>query len=505
MTTCPSDRWRAFLVPERLFLIIGLPLALAYMVLFSNLTNYNHGAERMLHVAHYAMVLRGQAGHIPAGFDELAAFAGRNKGKSKQQFPEEEDAKQVTPLNLLDIVGLKDNSRGGIVRGIALKRDDLREFEVQNKAAHYPFIGYLPFLPAAVVGIALDMRPITIMYLMILSHIAYALALGYFTIRYTPVLKWAFTFILLWPSLCVNRVSISPDATVVEICFLMAALAMHYRQQGLLLRRGQQALLAVVAGITGIIKAAYFLVPAITLLLPASCFNNRWGWLRCVLLCVGISVGLATAWNLYAAYTYYNFLNDFVGLSDNAWRYGPNTLNIIMSDPIGFYHDLFISLASHEFLNGAVANLVLWNGQVRNLHNWVYRSEYAPLLWGVVGIVAWLALLPADEPEERPLKPLQRALCFALFAATVVVIATLNYVAYYHNHRFYEPFIVNVRNSFYIQGRYFVPILPLILLACYRPTWLARLAKARCLAFAGLALAALALSYIHALMLGALL
>jgi|GEM_PF-2024154 len=496
-----------FLKPERFFLIVSLLLTLAYITLFSNLTNYNHGAERMMNVVYHAMAFMGEPRGVPGGFADLANLAAENKPHPKIQFPDKTSAKQIAPLNLLEVLGIVDGP-GNVLLDISLHRDRLVDYTIDRKSAHYPLLGYLPFIPPAMLGIALDMPPIIISYMMILFHAIYAVTLGYCTIRLTPILKWAFVFLLLWPTICVNRVSITPDASVVELCFLIVALVMRYRESGSLLTLGKQLLLIALSGITGIIKVAYFLVPAAVCFLPVSMFVSRRAWLRCVLLCIGAAVLLAAAWNFYTAYTLYNYLSDIAASDETReiWKETPNTVSIILSDPLKFYHDLFASTLNEMYLRGAAANLILWNGYVRNWHNWIYRFEYTPLLCATLVALFMLALFPlGDERRFKPLTSVQKMFSALLVFISMLMIATLNYIAYYQNHVDTDPFVVNTVNSFFIQGRYFGPLLPLLLLACYKPSAILRIPYYKALSVINLTLAIGVLLYLNTLMLTALL
>ncbi len=427
---------------EWLFLLLAVPLFFAYSARILPLSHYNHGMERTLHVVEYAMALRGDPGRMPASFIALSAQAA--PGIFERRYG---DQKVAWEQALSRLPPSTDNTILPLSLHITVP------FKTTSGAANYSVIGYLPFIPAASLGLMLELPPVVIMNMMIASGALVALIMGYFTLKIAPIFKPQLLLLMLLPSASVNRALVIPDTFVMHLCFLMLALVLHYREFPQRLNRAGRLGLLALSLLTGLAKAAYFLVPALAFLIP----GQRRGFAAA---CVALSVTGAVAWDAFVAVHYYD-INSSPALA------------AMLAAPFSFVSELLQSLASLEYLKHWAANLTLWNGYLWTARNWVYNPAYETLALGGVLLLTATAFIPCPW---RP-SPRERALCLGIFAATGLIVAVMIYAMFYQHMKPDVPFAVTPENSTYIQGRFFLPVLPLLWLAVYYPVVLPKRLK----------------------------
>lgn len=114
--------------------------------------------------------------------------------------------------------------------------------------ASYTPVAYAPQLLAAGVARVLHLRPMVTFYLGRLANLAAYIALIYWALRITPVLRWGLCAIALLPMSLFLAASWSPDAMTIGMALLLLAL---------ILRGARAELAALVAGLC---KPGYFVL-----------------------------------------------------------------------------------------------------------------------------------------------------------------------------------------------------------------------------------------------------
>ena len=430
-------------VPEKFFLVVACSLLVPYLFVVAPLTQYVHGTERFLHVVHSALAWAGAPGSMPTGFLELARQSGPKTllrfGGQTKAWDEELGAGPYfsDPRSPGRSWGRGETVAEWFSRVRSLSDPYARtvSFDTHMNPSMYTVIGYFPFVIPAFIGVLAEAQPIYILYACILSNALLSITLGYWVIRVTPVLKWLHVFILLLPSVCMNRMLIMPDAATLSLCLLLIAVVMRLRAAGHLLPRQLKFGLVGLSLLVGLVKNVYFLVPMIGWLIPSGGFQG----LRRKLLWIGVAtlgtLAAAVLWNMQVMPSIGAGMASIDPARPRLW----NLLLKIAQLPLE-------RLQWAHWLN----NVFLWNISAA-------ETAYAPTNLTLVlpggALLAALTFLPERNAPGFSLLARERLLCAAVFFATVVIIIAA----------------VSIKtHTVSAQGRYFLPVWPLLALIFYR-------------------------------------
>jgi uncharacterized membrane protein len=334
-----------------------------------------------------------------------------------------------------------------------------------NTAAYSP----LPYFPQAMgIDVArLFSKSVQLcFYAARLANLLVCVFLIFLAIRITPVFPWLFAFLALSPMALFEIASVSSDAVIISICFLFIAAMLRWAfgPEPYITREGWIGLFLLAAAI-GLIKQVYIPLVLLYLLIPVTKVGSRSRyWL--LLGCLGLTmVAAAGAWGLAAGRTY---------------------------SPVLFYADPRAQLDFILHNPGAFARVLIRNvvepDALPSLWAWTPLLRYAEQYIGYVGHVdtplpIWFLCLHAAvlvfvasfdvSPNSAAIGLRARLLCLALWLLIGILTATIGYLTWTE---------VGARRVI-IQGRYFIPIGPLLFLCLYDvgrrfPQALARVNKA---------------------------
>jgi uncharacterized membrane protein len=287
--------------------------------------------------------------------------------------------------------------------------------------AGYTPVPYVPQIAAALIGRFTHAIPLVTFYLGRLLNALAFLALAAIAIRITPVLKWLFTAVALLPMALYLGASWSPDAMTIAASLLFTA--------GLLRgvrTTGDLAFVAGMGAVVGLCKPAYFLIA----LLVFGVVVSRGSWRVVILAATALGVVLAM-WNAKRA---------FVEARPGVRIVARAQIECIRSDP-SVLRDAIVRearLHGFEYAEQAVGRLGL-------LDIW--------LSWPIVPAELLLLLLCAWSGAQA-ISMRVRLLALLIAIGTIGGIALSSYLGWT---------AVCARQIDGIQGRYFLPIAPLIL------------------------------------------
>ncbi len=285
---------------------------------------------------------------------------------------------------------------------------------------------------------ALELPAGWMLYLGRLTSLLGYVAACWFAIRWTPVRKWAFVLVAATPMTIYSASSISSDPVTHSVAFLFAAqvLRLAFGEDARATPRAIGALLLTCA-VLGATKTGYATLAGLVLLIPADRFAStarRWQT-------IAAAGALAAATTLgWAALVQ---LVDGVGAEDFADPVAQ--ARFILGNPLTYAGVLLTSVLLQivAFVAGFVGVL----GQLDIVLPGVF---YVLVPLGIV--VACLA----DDFEPASLDRERRLGALALFALCAIGLMTLGYIGW---NPVGAPLIVGM------QGRYFAPLAPLLLIA----------------------------------------
>ncbi|HSU67488.1 MAG TPA: DUF2142 domain-containing protein [Tepidisphaeraceae bacterium] len=308
----------------------------------------------------------------------------------------------------------------------------------------YSPAGYLPQACAIAVGRSWNLPPLALLYLARIANLFAWVVLGSIALRALPRGRRAFLLLLLMPMSLFQAASASPDATTNGLAVLFAAMvlrfALYNSTPATKLGLSAWIALAVVSSIFTLTKFAYAPLAALVLLIPSERFGGAGCRAAAVTLVALINLAVLLLWS-----TQTRGLNTVVRTDDA--RVSPHgQVEYLRSDPAAA-----IAVPATTFVHDG---WLLFRSFVGRL-----GSMDTPL-WPPFLVLYFVALVLACWPSQvapflspRWVVPLVLA-CTAL---SIEAVALLNYI-------YWTP--VGARTIEGMQGRYFLPVAPALLIAC---------------------------------------
>jgi uncharacterized membrane protein/tetratricopeptide (TPR) repeat protein len=315
-----------------------------------------------------------------------------------------------------------------------------RSFAAFPNAAIHPPLTYLPQAAAVFLARRFSGSVLWCIYAGRLANLLAAVAVTFVAVRLTPAGKWAFAFLALTPMSMSLAASLSPDALTNALAFLLIAQVVSLALgQGARVTGRSVAVLAVTGAAVGLAKQAYFLLPLCYLMIPPRNAGSRlryWGGLAVVMTATLLAVG---SWGLVVRGIY--------SPADPKFGMDPaEQFRLMRQDPKEF---LFVILRTARDSKLYVEEFIGWLGfaDIR-LPEWAY----------ILGLAVLAGVFAAEFGSRSGVKGRQVLVAggvAALVSLTVLVIM----------HLTWDP--VGAK-SVGLQGRYFIPVGPLVALAAGR-------------------------------------
>lgn len=313
-----------------------------------------------------------------------------------------------------------------------------RSGEVSNQpytnTALYNFICYIPQVIGALLGRLLNLSVLGIAYLMAICNFLSWLILVYFAIKLTPKFKTFILFISLLPITIQEATSLAPDALAIALGIFIVAMILYLNYSKTpQLSKQELLILYISALVIGFCKIVYVPLIALYILIP----QERFGSKRKKLLHLGIIFGLTIVANLSWLAVSSGLLIEFnPGVNPSAQLSG------IIHNPIKYMLTIVRTINQHG---------QSWMLNMLGLCLGAFRF-YLPNSLFLVSFSIFIVLL--FQRDETIKLELPGRLIFALvFLSIAALIFTSLYIQWTAAG---APVIDG------IQGRYFIPILPLL-------------------------------------------
>lgn len=425
------------------FLITALWLHFVYLDKFNPLHEYWHAPERYLHIAALAEGSPDGQVHIPVKF--LGYVLGERPEKLREYDELCPHWKYMLDMNFCQQI-----------ENHSLK---LRKFESSQTVgfihhfnpASYPPLAYLPYVLAAKLAKVLDLKPRETIALLTDVGSLTAIAIGYFAIRLLPAMRMAMVFFLLVPAVCTMRIYPMPDGLLISAIALFVAGILHFRAYPGKLTPRSLFFLSLLALWIAYAKLAYFCVAGLAALLPPACFGTRkryWGYVSGLMFAAFLT---AAGWAWQSGTSTFDF--DFSDMLTGKNVHGRTaTVYVQLERIFAMPEDYLLAVANATFTPEAVERYITLGWNRPNL-----GKLSLSLRWGLFIPLLLLPMWPIGK-KRMLLRPMERAWCLVLFYGGVLTILTLNYLFIDYGRRDFDGL------RYYNQGRYFLPLLPLLML-----------------------------------------
>ncbi|MEO5356698.1 MAG: DUF2142 domain-containing protein [Nitrospirae bacterium YQR-1] len=321
--------------------------------------------------------------------------------------------------------------------------------EFYNTARYSP----LPYLPQAL-GVALGglfhPSPIKLFYLGRMFNLFFWLALCYLSIKTVPVFKWVFTLLALTPISLFIGASLSPDAFTNGISFLFISTVIRFAY-GDDVKSGSAyiAVIFIISVILSLSKQGYFFLFFLFFLIPVNKIALRGNTVlkySITFLClIALAVISSAAWHF--------LIRDFAMAtitSDGGYDVSLAKAKIffVLHSPLQYLKMLGLTYSS--CFNGYMIQLIGKLG---------WTDTYLPKLL-IYSYYLTLILTALTEQTHNNIKinAAHKTLMGMISILTIVLITTLMFITWTPPE---EKIIYD------IQGRYFIPLTPLIFFMFY--------------------------------------
>ena len=316
-------------------------------------------------------------------------------------------------------------------------KEPRRFFEFKHTALYSP-VAYGPALAGVWGGRVIGLSALGQLYAARVAALLGWLVIVFFAIRITPVFKWVMVMIALMPMTVYLSASVSADGMTNAMAMLTTALILRSALacEGIV-KPGEWTAITAACVLLALTKQIYFLIAFLAWMTPLQRFG---GWRRKVMFCLG-TIGAVIAANLVWIFLVRNTV------VVEAWANPHEQALFVLSHP--FKYAAFLVQA---FLYWWPTYLMWFVGTLGwlnvNLPAWVWPTY-------IMGLVMAAFV---DRGNGRPLKWWERCLIIGISVATILLIATSQYVSYN------IPAGKILRG---VEGRYFIPLGVAGLLAFY--------------------------------------
>ena len=415
-----GNSWR----PSLVFLAAGLPFALALLVL----TPPFQVPDEPAHFFRSYMISEGR---LRAEFTQSSS--GGVLPSSLQRVAD--DVMQGIPFHPEVKQDLGELQR---LLKVPLKLEDRVETHFPGAALYFPLV-YLPQAAGIALGRAFEASPLVLMYLGRLLNALAALALTMLAIRIMPVHRWTMVVLALTPMVAFTRASVSADAFTLSACWVLIAVLLRYaltKQQPLGAR--DVALLFAITAVVALTKQTYFLLAGCLLLLPRSTLGSGRRYVIVLVTMLGTAFLATTIWS---------------GTVRELYRPEPAHANIkgqtalVLSNPLRV-----VGILLKDLYTKRVDYLEMGIGRL----GWLDTPMPRGAMWTLFCLLVAIAIFDSHGSFSLSLK--QRAVLIATFLATALAIAGALYITW-------TP--LGAQEVIGVQGRYFLPLAPLMFLVFY--------------------------------------
>jgi uncharacterized membrane protein len=301
-------------------------------------------------------------------------------------------------------------------------------------------VGYFPNIIGVKLGEIYKKNPIIVQWWGRAFGLFVYLIIVFFAIRIIPVYKNVLMLVALTPMSLYQAASITYDTLCNATTFLIIAFFIKWLVQKEKISTRELWLFCFAFLLQIFSKRGYFFIPFLVLMIPSEKFNFSYAKIKLVILFAVIIMLPKFTWGAYINSFHFQggkpFQNDYlINASQN--------LAFHLKNIPGMISDLF----SNVLMQG---KYVLVGGIGR------FGYSYIPLpdTWIFLYVIALLVMASIDHDNNFKLKKIQRVISVSILLVSLAVII----VGLYLN---ISP--VGARLIFGAQGRYFIPIIPLIL------------------------------------------
>jgi uncharacterized membrane protein len=323
----------------------------------------------------------------------------------------------------------------------------------RKKFTDFPNVGayaptpYLPQITFLTLSKSANLRPLYLLYGTRLSTLLFWIILVYFSIKIIPEKKWLWTLCALLPASLFINSGVSGDVVTNAVAFLLIAVLINLiRNKEAFLTTKITILIFFLSGLLALNKFVYTPLLFLIFIIPKNKFKNRKTLITSLLGTTGLLILslLFHTKSLFIPYDLYN-INFRDGQTINSGVAPMEQLNFVLTHPISFIKTLLES-----WIKLAPANISHYFGKF----GWEKNYLPFPIILGLL-ILTIIAALKKEKNENIKANLWK----FSLLSIAFIISVALSFTLYLQWDKVGADFISG------LQGRYFIPVLPLVWLA----------------------------------------
>lgn len=308
--------------------------------------------------------------------------------------------------------------------------------KTDTRAVYFPTLFIIQAAVMRFFGPHLHLPILVLYYLLRLSYLLIYCVLVFLAIKVLPFGKWLFGTLAVAPMCLIQAASVSSDPAIIGVAFLFSAwvLRLAYDPTERMSRKDLLITCLLILAL-GTLKPNTIFLLILLPLIPLRKLKSGKGWIA-ILAAVAVSLVMSLGWSAVASQYF---------LGRESTGAGPiDRFVSLFTHPQVFFENLTIAVTTQY------ANLYRQAVGVSGYSNWLLP----PLVYWAYPLVVLLAFF--SEREKIDMKRWQRVFLFLAGLVNVLMVFIIFYVV--ETPEGYS-------GIWGLQGRYFIPFFPLLLLA----------------------------------------
>ena len=348
------------------------------------------------------------------------------------------------PTGVDEIVNERSYGEFRYVDNIPLLNNKLNyneKIKIENpRAESYCFIQYIPETAGVLIGKLITQNPLLIAYMARIGNIVTCIIIMYFAIKLIPFGKNVLLILATIPIAIEGFATISGDGITTSICALFIAYTFYLAfDKNKKCGKKEVLVLAIIGSILSLCKMVYMPIIFLTLIIPKEKFKSKKSKIISISIVIIVGILFNFMWLGFRALT-------IVGDTSST---GPNeTITKILTmvtNPIGYIQKVLYTIS----LKGSNYFITLFGGQLEWAE--MVKIEIIPYIIGIIAII----IAMSQKNDKYKLTKFQKIIILFIILAITLLIFTALYTTWSNSKLNYIDGV---------QGRYFLPILPLILI-----------------------------------------
>ena len=361
---------------------------------------------------------------------------------------EKKQSVAIVPEKVQNIINERQHGVFKYVDNISLleERIDYDNYVLvpNQNAAAYCFVQYIPEALGILIGKVITQNPLLIAYTARIANIVTCTILMYFAIKLIPFGKNILLILSIIPIAIEGFSTISPDGITISICALFISYTMYIAfDKNKKCGTKEMLILTMLGAIVSLCKIVYMPLIFLAIIIPKEKFKSKRNKIFYLTIIIGIGVICNLIWLGFGSLALLSTnTNTYSGTEQNG-----TVIKVmsILSNPIMYVQKLFYTIS----VKGNQYFLSLFGGQLEWAET--IRIELIPYI--ICGISIITAISEHDIKDK--LNKYQKIIILFIILVITILIFTSLFIQWSDN---------NLEYIDGVQGRYFLPILPLVLI-----------------------------------------